>query len=212
MREKLKQCSKCKKKKPLSEFYKDKSMVDGYKNFCKKCENQQKNARIKCQNCGKKKPIKDFNELKSYFEGDGKRIPPSIGSISKRYGKGRYCKECEKKLIDELKKVGTGILPPVDMVTQCDVCNSAWSKSAGARTLVIPIERSDGCTRNRLVHICSNCALRLGYPVSFDVIKVKIKNTLKHIELIDMTDSSHEIRQDDEYKKLFEKLQKNTKK
>ena len=41
----MKQCSKCKQSKPLTEFSKDKNKTDGYKSECKSCvkEYQQKN-------------------------------------------------------------------------------------------------------------------------------------------------------------------------
>jgi len=36
----VKKCGKCKCKKQLTEFYRDKSKNDGLTNYCKKCKNE----------------------------------------------------------------------------------------------------------------------------------------------------------------------------
>ena len=37
-------CSKCKKEKPISGFYKQRTAKNGYKNQCKKCYNNLRNT------------------------------------------------------------------------------------------------------------------------------------------------------------------------
>jgi len=53
MTEKLKKCSVCKQRKPLTDFYRDKNMRSGYKSRCKQCHaDYQAGAMIICSNCG----------------------------------------------------------------------------------------------------------------------------------------------------------------
>lgn len=64
----MKKCKKCNRKKPLTEFYKEKRAKDGYKNSCKKCISNYKktfkNTRIKqgiCTDCPN--PSKNTSQL-----------------------------------------------------------------------------------------------------------------------------------------------------
>ncbi len=98
---KTKICLKCKKEKPLSEFYKHETSKDGYRGYCKDChykkikENRYINKKINkyrdyknellsgktkiCSRCKKEKPLGMFYEDKS-----------------KKDGYRSYCIECNK--------------------------------------------------------------------------------------------------------------------
>ncbi len=64
----MKTCSKCKKRKPISKFYKDKTAKNGYRNWCKEC--RKKYEEIHYQN-NKEKILKQH---KKYQENHKKEI------------------------------------------------------------------------------------------------------------------------------------------
>ena len=95
----MKQCSKCKQSKPLTEFSKDKNKTDGYKSECKSCvkEYQQKNQdKIKEYNKEYKQKnqdkIKEYNKEykqnnKDYFKEYKQKNQDKIKEYNKEYNK-----------------------------------------------------------------------------------------------------------------------------
>jgi hypothetical protein len=83
----MKTCSKCKKEKSLSDFFKQKSNKDGYNNICKECcsvywrkpKEEIENGYKRCTKCKEIKKIGDF----------GKKHTLKSGIRSS-------CKECDK--------------------------------------------------------------------------------------------------------------------
>lgn len=113
----MKQCTKCKKLKPKSEFYKNKSLKDGLHFQCKKCtyictkksfDKRKKlfkeyKKTLKCQRCGEnhiacldfhhKNPAeKDFQIGVGYCSNSIKRIKEEIAKCDV------LCANCHKKL------------------------------------------------------------------------------------------------------------------
>ena len=142
---KEKQCTKCKKIKPISEFRKDKYKKDGYKNSCKYCEDHR--YRLICQQCGEEfygshktqkycsKKCRDkskINKIKFNCDYCGKESE-TIESEYNRH-KNHYCsKECGYKHRSSLYSKdnhpnwkGGGI------VTTCDYCG---------KEIIIPLDR-----------------------------------------------------------------------
>ena len=74
----MKICTKCKKEKSISEFYKDKRNLDGYKGNCKVCDNKislkwKQNNRKRNREIARKSKIKKLysitiNEYNKMFE------------------------------------------------------------------------------------------------------------------------------------------------
>lgn len=85
---KTKICSKCKIKKPLSEFHKSNQTKDGYKVYCKKCRSIKSNQTIKRETLAKncKKLCPKCNKIKNFSEFNKE--------TKRKYGIGVYCKEC----------------------------------------------------------------------------------------------------------------------
>ena len=69
----MKYCPHCKEERPIAEFSKDKSKVDGLKQFCKKYQQEQD---MKLRNTRKEKHLKS---------------PPKLTGL-------KYCSVCEKKI------------------------------------------------------------------------------------------------------------------
>lgn len=101
---KLKKCSRCKKKKPRTEFYKNKAKGDGLKAYCKKCSkildkdyrerNPEKIKQIrKTSNERHLTPTKKFNyRLRSVYN-------LSRAEFDNLYDKQKgKCKLCRKKI------------------------------------------------------------------------------------------------------------------
>ena len=81
----LKTCSKCKERKPHSEFGKHKSMKDGLQNYCKKCQRQY-NVQYYKENAEKKK---------QYYKENAERI---------KQHKKKYRKENAEKISQHRKQ------------------------------------------------------------------------------------------------------------
>ena len=89
-------CKKCYQNKPLTEFHKDKSISDGYRNVCKSCRlnvskdyrdnNRQINAN-KIFNEKDVKPCPKCKKLKLYTE--------FYKNATKSSGLKSYCKDCK---------------------------------------------------------------------------------------------------------------------
>ena len=101
----MKECRKCHKFLPNSEFYKDTCKNDGLSSYCKKCSSeynkQYRKERLEknlCYDCGK--PLADGNVHKRYCkECYQKRL-----DLNKKYEKERVskglCRQCGKNPID----------------------------------------------------------------------------------------------------------------
>jgi len=101
----MKNCFKCEKHLPLSEFYKHKQMKDGYLNKCKKCaKNDALNHRGK-----------NLNKIRAYDRKRGSRQTPEY----QRDYRNRYPNKCKahQKINNEVRN---GNLFPMP----CEVCFS----------------------------------------------------------------------------------------
>lgn len=102
-----KECSNCKKVKPLSEFYKNKAMSDGKSRQCKKCHNEAvKKHRNKRRVFNEKER---FNKIAKERAGKnqcvicGNTITPGEQLINQKNNKMPFCKLCGYKSIIKMQ-------------------------------------------------------------------------------------------------------------
>lgn len=80
----MKKCTKCKKRKLITEFYKNLRYKDGYVSWCKKCVNK------KASYCAKQKTLKIISARKS--------VCKNCNIVFSKKHKTKFCKEtCRKK-------------------------------------------------------------------------------------------------------------------
>ena len=120
-------CSKCGKEKEIEKFVKDKNKKDGYRSYCKECENlKRRKTPIKpkakegfkiCAKCNKELLLECFNKRNGkYFsyckkcerEYDKNRYKHICIDCNKEYKSGRKdsvrCKECNSKILAQRGK------------------------------------------------------------------------------------------------------------
>jgi hypothetical protein len=157
----MKQCTKCLKQKPYSDFHKKRSVGDGHAYHCKAC-------------------VRDY-DLK---ENDSKRVYPrkeKDGLIhcrkceqyldkSKFWGKLTYCKDCSKLVghSGNLKKFGLTVEDYIDLEkSQNGVCAICKDPEMNKRRLSVDhnhfcCPNSGSCGKCIRGLLCSNCNTFLG--------------------------------------------------
>ena len=171
----MKQCSKCLKRKPHSEFHKKKQIHDGYAYNCKDCvrnydqkridgfrvfPKKEKNGLIHCRRC------------EQYLD------------KSKFLGKLTYCRDCSKILghTNNIKRFGLSIDGYLDLEkSQNGLCAICKNPEMNKKRLSVDHDHSccDGsfscgkCIRGLL---CSNCNTFLGNAKdNIDTLKTAIE-------------------------------------
>jgi prophage antirepressor-like protein len=100
-----KECNKCHDTLPLDDFYRDKSLVDGYMNKCKPCHNAtQKKAQKttvatekKCTSCKNTKPIDEFYKASKSPDGHSIYCKPCMTDKDKAQANRRNERKQEKR-------------------------------------------------------------------------------------------------------------------
>lgn len=101
---KVKECCKCKKMKPYSEFNKNKTRKDGYSSWCKECSKEYDKAYYSKNKKKRKAQIKRWREVKkddSLFnlkirlsKQQGVRIDVDIDELCKMFLDNSFCEYC----------------------------------------------------------------------------------------------------------------------
>lgn len=184
----MKQCTKCLKQKPYSDFHKKKQIHDGYAYHCKACVREydmkehdpkrvypkkyNEDGQIHCMRC------KQYLDESKFPERKGGRYKTKI------YKSRTYCIDCEKYMghLDVYRKYG-GMTPEdyLDLeVKQNGVCKICKKDNNGKRLMVdhdhncCPGANTCGkCTRGLL---CTNCNMFLGNAKdNIETLKAAIK-------------------------------------
>ena len=110
---KNKVCTKCEKRKKLSEFYKDKYKKDNYESQCKKCRNQLKLFSLdkRCPICNKLISNK-ASKCRSHAQEKGKKNSHykhgfyinNKCSKKRNYQNNNCCVDCNKRIADKSKR------------------------------------------------------------------------------------------------------------
>ncbi|MBA7705961.1 hypothetical protein ES703_114803 [subsurface metagenome] len=113
----MKQCSKCKKIKPLSQFYKNSNSRDGYGYYCRECASkygkeyrresfsERKRNQKYHQINEKRNWEKDKNKLKRCTRCDNfKPLSEFYKCLSKKTGYNSHCKKCKAKYMREYRR------------------------------------------------------------------------------------------------------------
>ena len=154
-----KQCLKCNKIKPISEYYRDKTKKDGYKNHCKACDKLYQSTKRKkymastigtkiCGLCGVEKQVSEFNKYKSLSD-----------------GRSWWCKDCahknwKKKMYKS--KYGISYDDYLNIYKRqngkCAICG--MTEKDNGKDLALDHCHNTGIVRGLL---CWSCNLMLGY-------------------------------------------------
>lgn len=149
---KFKYCPKCKTKKQLSDFHKDKGRGDGRCSYCRICKNK---VRRKSYDKDKEKYILKARKYR-------KENPQKAHATDKKYYK-LNTKKCIKATVKWRRKKETGMTPAYYDAKYdaqegcCEICGKHQSKLEKA--LSGDHRHSDGKLRGLL---CSKCNLDLG--------------------------------------------------
>ena len=160
----MKTCSHCKTEKPLTEFYKDKTKLGGYRLQCKVCTKLKKKKR--CSSCKTMKKLDEF------------------------YANSSRCKDCERTRSKSRSK-GSQTITMEDIEEMTMVCSSYRTKTIGMKVcdncnLDLKIDHfgPDSKKTDGLNTTCSTC-LSLQDVTNETVIKLKRNRQFLHSFLID---------------------------
>ena len=178
----MKKCTKCGIEKSLSEFYKDSSVLDGYKNSCKACLSEQSKIRYKektkdkkrkkrkdaikifeiagvqhkqCTKCLASKPLSNFYAL-NHTTG---RLSSRCKGCTRKDASERYSKNREEILKRNREKYSyKPIIGPKKSKTLLDVGGELWKKCSKCKTAK-PLSDFGKCSKNLdgLKYQCREC-------------------------------------------------------
>ena len=89
-------CTNCNKSKPLTEYHKDKSTADGFRQICKSCRSninkhyRDNNRQINANKIYSENDVKSCNKCKQQ-----KLYTEFYKYVTKKLGLESYCKQCE---------------------------------------------------------------------------------------------------------------------
>lgn len=157
----MKQCTRCKRTKPLTEFSPRKGVPDGRAYRCKTCQNEVvKDAYV---------PTERSQRRRSDWETRTKvcstcNVRKSFDDYSKRAGRRdyqSYCKSCDSDY-QRLKKYGLSKQGFDELLEQQDGCCASCGDVITFGTGKFAVDHCHGSGQVRGI-LCSQCNLALGY-------------------------------------------------
>jgi hypothetical protein len=160
----MKICNKCKRRKALSDFQRDKQKKDGYRPTCKECQqkvaNQPDYSKDKeCPGCKQTKAPQNFRRSRS--RSDGLQI---------------YCKECQsaRALLSQYNiSIETYNLLRALQLGKCAICNQIPTNTA------LSVDHDHTTKRVRGL-LCNRCNMGLGY---FQDSQHLLGRAIKYLEI-----------------------------